>query len=98
MTFFVLALIAIYLALIVRKYKSARAVIITIAVINGLTTSLLVWGLHLSHAGERLIFFNSGISRNEFYFLVAAWYVVDIVCSIKIIRNHIEYKKINRNK
>jgi len=98
MTFFVLAAIAIYLALIFRKYKSARAVIITIVLLIGMTTSLLVWGLLISTAAEKPIFFSPGISRTEFYFLFAAWYVLDVLCSIKIIRNHIEYKKINIDK
>jgi len=81
--------------LIFRKYRNIFSVIISILLIFGITTAVLIWGMTVIEKERLIQFFNSSISSDEFYYLMAAWYAADAVCSALIIRNHIAYRKIN---
>ena len=94
MSFIILAIIALFIIAISMKYRRISAVIIAIALLIGITTGILAWGLLISSAEDKLKFFYSSIGRNEFYLLIVVWYVFDVLCSVKIIRNHINYKKL----
>ncbi len=97
MAFFIIGIIALYIALIFRKYKTAYSVILTSTLLFLFTTSLLMWGLLAPARGMHMPF-EIEMTRGEIYILIGAWYLVDIVCSIKIVRNHIDYKKTNRDR
>ena len=98
MSFIILAIIALFIIAISMKYRRVSAVIIAVALLIGITTGILAWGLFISSTEDKLKFFYSSIGRNEFYLLIAVWYVSDILCSAKIITNHINYKKVNSKK
>jgi CDP-diglyceride synthetase len=95
MTLIVLAIIACYIALMFKKYRTKFSVILTIALCIITTTGATLWGLWAANPEGRVIFFYSSIGRKVFILLIAAWYIVDLLCSIRIIRNYIEYRKFN---
>ena len=95
MTFIILIVLSISRILIFRKCLSKYSVIVATLLIFGITTAVLLWGM-VAIEKERIIhFFNSDISSDDFYYLMAAWYAADAVCTALIIRNHIAYMKIN---
>jgi hypothetical protein len=98
MTFLILIVLALLMILIFRKYRNIYSVIIAILLIFGITTAVLIWGMTVIEKERVVHFFNSYISGDEFYYLMAAWYAADAVCSALIIRNHIAYRKINIQK
>jgi hypothetical protein len=95
MTFIILMVLAFLMIQIFRKYRTAYSVIITIVLIFGITTAVLIWGMTVIEKEHVLHFFNSDIGGSEFYYLLTAWYAADAVCSALIIRNLIAYRKIN---
>ncbi len=95
MTFIILLVLALFMILIFRKYRSIYSVIISIIMIIGMTTAFLAWGMSIIEKERVIHFFNSSISGEEFYPLMAAWYAADAVCSVLIIRSHIAYRKAN---
>ena len=95
MTFLILIVLALLMIIIFRKYRHIYSVIIAVALIFGITTAVLIWGMTVIEKERAVHFFNSSISGDEFYYLMAAWYAADAVCSALIIRNHIAYRKIN---
>ena len=88
MTFIILMVLAFLIILIFRKYRTIYSVIIVIAVIFGITTIVSV-AMALIAKRHMLQFFNGCIGHGELYYLMAAWYAADAVCSALIIRNHI---------
>ncbi|OHD72053.1 MAG: hypothetical protein A2W19_03680 [Spirochaetes bacterium RBG_16_49_21] len=99
MTFIVVAVIAFHIALITRKYRSGFSAVAAIAFLGLITTGVLSWGVFVADTEGRIIFFYGSIGREVFYTLMAGWYSLDILSSVKIIRNHIEYREFNkRNK
>src|SRR4030042_5753268 len=95
MTILILGLIVFFIFLLMRKYKTVSSVITAVVLMARTTRSVAVWGLAVITRGSLIHFFNSSIGRYEFYYLMAAWYAADILCSAKIISNHIAYKKAN---
>lgn len=95
MVFVILGVLVFLIIIVFRKYKSRFSVIATIALITGITTAVLVWGLTILTGESAIRFFYTSIGKSEFYHLVAAWYGMDILCSVTIIRRYREYKKIN---
>jgi hypothetical protein len=96
MTFIVIGLLVFLIIIVFRKYKTMTSVVITIAGIAGATTAVLIWGLAVLSGHSLIHFFYSGIGSSGFYYLMAVWYAMDLLCSAIIIRRYIEYKKINR--
>ena len=95
MVFFVIGVLVFLIIIVFRKCRSIYSVIITIAFITGITTSVLIWGL-IKVSGQSVIhFFYTGIGKSEFYHLIAAWYVMDMLCAVTIIKRYRDYKKIN---
>jgi len=95
MTFVILTVLALFIILIFRKYRRIYSVIIAIFFIIGMTTAFLLWGMSILETERIIHFFNGTISGGGFYFIIAAWYAADAVCSALIIRSHIAYRKIN---
>jgi hypothetical protein len=95
LTFIILAVLAFLIVLVFRKYKTVASVIITILLAIGITTVFLAAGIITFTENRVLVFFNSTLGHSDYFYLIAAWYGADILCSILIIRNHIAYKKIN---
>jgi uncharacterized membrane protein YeaQ/YmgE (transglycosylase-associated protein family) len=95
MTLLVLALIACYVALMFKKYRNKFSIFMTIALCIIATTGATLWGLCAADAEGKIIFFYSTIDRKVFMLLMAAWYIFDLFCAVKIIRNYIEYRKLN---
>jgi hypothetical protein len=98
MTFLILIILSFLIILVFRKYRSKYSVIIAVALIFGITTAVLIWGMTVIEKERVVHFFNSYISGDEFYYLMAAWYAADALCSALIIRNHTAYRKINMQK
>jgi len=96
MVFFVIGVLILLILIVFRKYKSIYSVIITIVCMTGITTAVMIWGLAVLSGQPAIHFFYTAIGKSEFYHLTAAWYGMDILCTITIIRRYREYKKINR--
>ncbi len=94
MSFFIFFIITVLLFLIFKRYRSVNSVTLVIVFILAMPTAALVYGLVASNSGS-FIFFTQKIRLQELYFMLAAWYAIGIVCSVKIIRTYIEYRKIN---
>jgi hypothetical protein len=97
MVFFVIGVLILLILIVFRKYKSVYSVIITTVCITGITTAVLLWGLAILSGQPAINFFYNAIGKSEFYHLLTAWYGMDILCTITIIRRYQEYKKINSN-
>ena len=95
MSFIVMGVLIFLIIVVFMKYKSVYSVLVTITIITALTTAVLIWGA-LALSGQSTInFFYTVIGKLEFYILIAAWYIMDILCAAIIIRRYLEYKKIN---
>ncbi len=95
MIFFVIAIIAVLIVFVFMKYRKIYSVVAAVMVIFGMTTVVLVWGIRVFSSGSMMQFFNSSIGNRDFYYLMAAWYAFDLLCAVKIIKNHIDYRKVN---
>jgi hypothetical protein len=95
MTFIILAVLAFLIVLVFKKYRTILSAVIGVLLALGTTTVIFIAGIFIFTENSTLIFFNSAIGRNDFIYLIAAWYCADLLCSILIIRNHIAYKKVN---
>lgn len=95
MVFFVIGVLVFLIIIVFRKYKSIYSVIISLAFITGITTSVLIWGLTKVSGQSEIQFFYTGIGKSEFYHLIAAWYCMDLLCAVTIIKRYRDYKKIN---
>ena len=96
MTFIILAIMVFLIVIVFRKYRSVLSVIVAILLATGITTACLVAGLTALEGNRSLVFFTSALGRQEFMYLMIAWYGADFLCSILIIRNHIAYRKVNK--
>lgn len=95
MVFLILAILALLLIFVFKTYRTVLAVIVAILFIFGITSAVLGWGIAVYSQGSRLFFFNGEIAGREFYHLIAAWYAVDLLCSVLIIRNLRAYRSVN---
>lgn len=95
MTFILLFILVLLIVLVLRTYKTLSSVIAAIVIMLGTTTAVFIYGCYALSGNPFITFFNSTISRREFYYLLGAWYGVDCFCSFLIIRNHIAYRNIN---
>lgn len=95
MVFLILAVLAFLLLFVFKTYRTIYSVIISLLFMIGITSAVLLWGMHVYSQGSLLRFFASWIASREFYHLMAAWYGADLLCMALIIRNYRAYKKIN---
>ena len=95
MSFILLFLIAFLIIMSFRKYRSAVSVIVTLMVMAGMTTGVLLYGLQVFSITEVWHVFGKDITSDVFIALIAAWYLFDAICGIKIIRNYVEYRRVN---
>ncbi|MBN2158006.1 MAG: hypothetical protein JW807_01330 [Spirochaetes bacterium] len=98
MTFIILAVLTFLIVVVFIKQKSVASVCITIALLIAMTTAVLLLGADALSGRRALVFFNSAIDAQTFYRLMAAWYGADIFCAVLVIRNYIEYRKVNAKK
>lgn len=95
MSFIILLLIAVLITLSFLKYRKIYSVLISALVILGLTTGALFYGLNELNQNSSWILFGKKITWSNYINLIIVWYSADILCSVIIIRNYFEYKKIN---
>lgn len=95
MVFLILAILAFLLLFVFKTYRSVPAAASAILFIFGITSAVLGWGITAYSGGGRLFFFSGEIGSREFYYLITAWYVADVLCSVLIIRNLRAYKRVN---
>lgn len=95
MSFIVIGVLIFLIIVVFMKYKSVYSVLVTITIITALTTAVLIWGVVALSGQSSIKFFYTVIGKLELYLLIAAWYLMDILCSTIIIRRYLEYKKIN---
>ena len=95
MTILILLLVAFFIFAIMKKYRNVYSVGAVILLLLGITSAVLIWGEIIFKNSDNLVFFNSKITKKEFFVLLLVWYAADIVSSVIIIRNYIEYRKIN---
>jgi hypothetical protein len=95
MGFIIIGVLAFLIIVVFRKNRTIFSVVMTSAMLAGATTAVLLWGRAASDGQPAIHFFNIDMGTREFYHLMAAWYAMDLLCSVIIIRRYIEYRKIN---
>ncbi|HNW29079.1 MAG TPA: hypothetical protein PKN50_11425 [Spirochaetota bacterium] len=95
MTFIIIAVLALLIVLVFRKYRSVISTVLAIMLALGITTAILIIGIINLQERDTLVFFHTIIGRTDFIYLIVTWYAADILSSILIIRNHIAYRNIN---
>ncbi len=95
MSFAILALIFLLVFLALAKYRGLLSVAGAFALIYGLTTLFLFYGLHSFGSGDTFPLMGHDIGRMSFYHLTAAWYAGNLVTSLLIIRNYRRYLAVN---
>lgn len=98
MTFIILAVLAFLMLAVFIRQKSVASVCITIALMLAVTTVVLLLGANILSNQPHITFFNSTIDAQTFCRLVAAWYAADVFCAGLVVRNHIEYRKVNTDR
>ncbi|MBN2078263.1 MAG: hypothetical protein JW838_04815 [Spirochaetes bacterium] len=92
---FIALVLALYMFLVFRKYRTIPFVIIAIASLFLITTAITLWGAFMLSFKAMLSFFSQSLGPAEFYLLMAAWYAGDVICSFLIIRRYLDYREIN---
>lgn len=98
MTFLMIVIGALLMTLMFTTYKSLPAVAITILVVFGTTTLVLVLGISGPEGRNGLMFITTLIPRRQFMHMMILWYVIDVICAAKIVRNYLAYRHINRER
>jgi hypothetical protein len=96
MGFVIIAILVLMMLIIFKRYRSTFSVVTAILLIFGSAIAALVWGMRAIAADGLIMFFNNALGARAFYHLMIAWFAADAVCGVLIIRNYIEYKKINK--
>ena len=96
MSFFILLLIAVLLFISLVKYRRIYSVALSAGGILGTTTAVLMLGLWSYTRTNSIVFFSDEIPERGFLHMIAVWYAVDAGCIAIIIRNFLEYRKVNR--
>lgn len=95
MSYFIFLLVIFLIFVTQKKYRRIYSVILAILVLFCLTTLALLKGFDIYNTNPSWNFLGKKLSEKSFIYLIIAWYVTDVICSILVIRNYIEYKKIN---
>lgn len=95
MSFIILLITIILITLTLSVYRKIYSVALALLIILGSTGAVLFYGMKTFNSGQAITFFDMDVPAKGFYHVVALWFLLDIFCSIKIVRNYIEYRKIN---
>ncbi len=95
MVFFIALVLAFFMFMVFKKYRSTRSVVIGIASLFLVTTAFLVWGLVILLKAPAIPLFNQYLDSRVFYHLMGLWYGADIFCSLLILRSLAAYRRIN---
>jgi hypothetical protein len=96
MSFILLAFLAFLMCVLFMTYRKTIIAAGVIFFLFALTTASVLYGLNLFASMQEIYIFNSAMTKREFVHLVIGWYVLDAICAGIIIRNHREYRKVNR--
>ena len=95
MNFLALFLIIFLIAIVFKTYKSWPSVTAIIIFLLSLTSAALAYGLHRYSLDPTWSLVGQGITKSVYLHFMLVWYAFDIICAVKIIRTHLEYRKIN---
>jgi len=94
MSFSLLILIFFLVWITLASYRSIYSTALGVVFLFGLTSIFYIYGMNSYTAGNPLFILN-GIEEKGFRHLIAGLFVLDALCSIKIIRTYIFYRKVN---
>lgn len=95
MFIFIALVLVLYMFLIFRTYRDIPSVVMVILSIFAVTTAIVLRGVVVFSTSGSLPFFSQNLEPAEFYYLMAAWYAGNIICSSLIIQRYRAYRKIN---
>ncbi|PKL38951.1 MAG: hypothetical protein CVV44_08770 [Spirochaetae bacterium HGW-Spirochaetae-1] len=95
MNFAAVLLIAFLITVTMKTYRRIYSLSMAVALLFGLTTAALLYGLNKFQADPSWSIIGQGITKNVYLHFMALWYAFDIICSAIIIRRYIKYLKLN---
>ena len=95
MSFSALILIIFFVFLILKTYKSIASVLLGIFILFGGISLILLYGYNIYTANPEAMLLER-IPARGFYHIITGLYVFCTFASVKIIRNYLKYKEVNR--
>jgi hypothetical protein len=95
MSFILLFYLGVLLCIMFFKYKNLYTVTAAIMFLFTTTTAAFIYSLSLFKVSSVIRIFESNLPQIEFFYLIAGWYLVDIIATIRVIRTYKDYKEVN---
>lgn len=95
MSFVILLLIMYLVYACLATYRSVFPVVLTLAIIFGMTAAFLVYGLYRMDSRGLFVILDTEINRMAFIHVCAVWFASDIVCARLVIKKYRDYLALN---
>jgi len=95
MSFIILTLIIILLYAVLSKYSSIYKVIFMTAIVCGMTSAFLFYGIRTFGKGTVFVILNTEMNMTTFVYACVIWSAADILVIIKMVKNFRNYVEVN---